>query len=258
MHHPKRKYDVPIWEWTDECAEAHEKRTKFIREYMNRLTFEDSMLENVKLCISYGEHKCQPDIIPTQEFVLLTQRLAPARLKYIVFDTETTGTSKEDVIIQLGYIAYDEYFNEVSTYEKILKSNRKSNIFALRIHGISDKKVSTSPYTLHEELEKFLQLLTELKTNGGILVAHNASFDMRMLKQSVNYCRIPWNDDVKAFCTMLALKKRSESERGVNCKNEQVYEYLGGKKLGKMHSALVDATATAYIYRCGVDRKWWV
>ena len=232
-------------------------RTKCIREHMNRVTFEDSMLENVKLCISYGEHQFQLDIIPTPEFVLLTQQLAPARLKYIVFDTETTGTSKEDVIIQLGYISYDEYFNKVSTYEKILKSNRKSNIFALRIHGISDNKVATSPYSLHEELQNFLQLLTELKKNGGTLVAHNASFDIRMLKQSVNYCRIQWNDDVKAFCTMLALKKRSDAERGVNCKNEQVYHHLGGKPLGKMHSALVDATATAYIYRCGVDRKWW-
>ncbi len=257
MHHPKRKYNVPIWEWTNECAEAHEKRTKCIREYMNRKTFEDHMLENIKLCISYGEHTCQPDILPTQEFVLLTQRLVSARLKYIVFDTETTGTSKEDVIIQLGYIAYDEYFHEIFTYEKILKSDSTSNKMALRIHGISDHKVATSPYTLHEELQTFLLVLQTLKKNKGTLVAHNASFDTRMLKQSVNYCRLSWNDDVKAFCTMLALKKRSESERGVNCKNEQVYQYLGGTKLGNMHSALVDATATAYIYRCGVDRNWW-
>ena len=26
MHHPKRKYNVPIWEWVDKCAEAHENK----------------------------------------------------------------------------------------------------------------------------------------------------------------------------------------------------------------------------------------
>jgi hypothetical protein len=274
MQHPKRDYSLPIWEWLELCTEAHQCRTSFIREHMTKTVFDNEVFMNLKQCILYGEHEYHSDITPSKEFSELSQKLSqplshidtlspPKKrlkynpLKYIVFDTESTGTSKNDIIIQLGYVAYDERFNEISTYEKIWKSDRKSNKFALQIHGISDKQISSSPYNLKMELKKFLELVSELKHNNGVLVAHNAAFDMRMLRQSASYSGMLWDEKLKAFCTMLALKKRSECERGINCKNEQVYQFLGGKPLGKMHTALIDATATAYIYRCGLDRNWW-
>jgi DNA polymerase III epsilon subunit-like protein len=52
------------------------------------------------------------------------------------FDTETTGTTANDEVIQLGYIVVNSNREVVYTYEKILQSEKNSSYIAFNI----DKK----------------------------------------------------------------------------------------------------------------------
>lgn len=172
---------------------------------------------------------------------------------YMCFDTETTGTSKNDQVIQLGYIICDKNRNIIHTYEKILFSEQKSNPFALAVHYIDDDIVSTSKNNPTSEIQKFFNIVQIIQKNNGVVIAHNANFDIRLLKQTTQLDI----DSNTIFCTMKAIKNVSTSLRGQNCKNSDVYKFLGGKDLGIMHNALNDARATLFIYYFGLDKNWW-
>jgi DNA polymerase III epsilon subunit-like protein len=175
----------------------------------------------------------------------------------IVFDTETTGLSKTDVVIQLGYITFDRRGRQLGTYEKIWNTSVPSNRFALEVHRISHRETESSPHKSNVELQSFLTLVQEVHARGGRIVAHNAKFDTKMLNQTASQVGVEWIWNAPTFCTMESLRSVSKSDRGANLKNVDVYAFMGGPDLGEMHTALVDSLATAYIYYQGACRKWW-
>ena len=226
--------------------------------------------KDVELCLSYHEHHHYLNCDPSDAFLLQARECNPAfhieQKKcgvctptpfVVVLDTETTGSSKEDLIIQLGYIVYDQDGKEINAYEKIWQCDRPSNAFAERIHGLTNHVVSSSLNNPVTEINAFLGLLNQVADNGGLVVAHNAAFDTRMFLQTALHHGIVCELRCKVFCTVKGLKLRSIDERGVNCKNEDVYRYLLGEPLGRMHTALVDARATAYIFWTGRKKEWW-
>ncbi len=177
--------------------------------------------------------------------------------KYIVFDTETTGSSKEDVVIQLGFVVFDSSGREVQRYEEIWQSDRPSNPWAQKVHQIAPAEVKASRTGAAEGLAVFQAALRRVAESGGLAVAHNYKFDHRLLQQTAAAAGVHLDWCTQSFCTAAALKHRSVEERGPNCKNGDVYTYLGGEDLGQMHRALVDARATAHIFFCGQDAGWW-
>jgi DNA polymerase III epsilon subunit-like protein len=174
----------------------------------------------------------------------------------LVFDTETTGLSASDVVIQLGYVYMLSNGTVLNEYEKVLHSSTPSNPFALRVHKISNETVRRSPHDAHAELRKFMDLANRVLVMGGALVAHNAAFDVRLLRQTAMLVGLHEFQLDSVFCTAKALKKIPTSERGATCKNTDVYRCLGGHKMD-MHNALNDAKATAFIYLHGLQAGWW-
>jgi DNA polymerase III epsilon subunit-like protein len=194
------------------------------------------------------------EVLPELEEPEMALPDVPGKVRVIVLDTETTGSAREDQIIQMGYVAYDDASKELFRYEKVWRGTRPSNPFALRVHGIADHVVRASPHDTAVELRELLGLL-----DGCVLVAHNAAFDTRMLRQTAQYHGIPYDESRwTVFCTMKGLKKRSVAERGPTCVNGDVYAFLGGPSLeGKLHTALVDARVTAHNYFAGKRKVWW-
>jgi DNA polymerase III epsilon subunit-like protein len=282
LRHPRKsEFDgQPIWIWVNACADAEQLRGDLLsrlhtlndteKEFIlsEKHLFPREMtsvqIENTSGVLTHigtsspGIHtKVTNDtaFVETTGIYIEDHPNVPNNA-VLVFDTETTGISKQDQIIQMGYQLFTHEGEVLRTYEKIWQGHRSSNPFALLVHQIPDKVVKTSPNDSTRELKLFADLTREVQNTGGTVVAHNAKFDTRMVKQTADLLGLDI-DIGPVFCTMKSLKKRTKEERGQNCKNEDVYIFLGGKSLGKMHTALVDTKATAHIYFYGKKADWW-
>lgn len=93
----------------------------------------------------------------------------------IFLDTETTGLGPEDRLCQCAYIYQNEQYNE------LFKPPLEISVEAQSISHVTNRHVADKPEFEGSEMQKHLQ---ELHEDGvSILVAHNAKFDIEMLKR---------------------------------------------------------------------------
>jgi len=147
--------------------------------------------------------------------------------RFAVIDTETTGFGKTDRLVEVAVVLVEG--NEIiQEWETLINPER--DISNSNIHGITSEVVSLAP-TFAEIDSEFSRLI-----HGSIMVAHNISFDQRMLEQE--YSKVKKQVDLgMGFCTLQATKLKLE----VACK-----EY--GITNVSAHRALTDARATALIF----------
>ena len=108
---------------------------------------------------------------------------------YLFFDTETTGLPgnwKAPVtdlknwprLVQLAYLFYDSNGNKISGGDFIIKPNGFTiPMDASKIHGISTEKANKEGH----EILPILQQFNELIGLASYLVAHNMSFDEKIV-----------------------------------------------------------------------------
>lgn len=156
-------------------------------------------------------------------------------LEYVAFDVETTGFSKNDRLVEIGFVAFrnGKLIEEWSTLLNPQRDVGKSNI-----HGITASMVSAAP--LFEEVVNDIFRII----NGRVLVAHQFSFDARMLAQELN--RLDVEGDLgKGFCTLIAsrnLLPGTADSLAATC------AALGIESI-HAHSALGDARMTMQIFQ---------
>lgn len=103
-------------------------------------------------------------------------------MREICLDTETTGLSPKngDRIIEIACI---ELVNKVQTgkhFHVYVNPRRDVPQEAFNVHGISTEFLQDKPIFDHI-VDEFLEFI-----DGGILVAHNASFDMKFINHELN------------------------------------------------------------------------
>jgi len=162
-----------------------------------------------------------------------------SNLEYVSFDVETTGLNKSDRIVEIGFVAFSEgkVLEEWSTLLNPLRDIGKSNI-----HGITPTMVSAAPL-FEEVINDIFRMI-----NGRVLVAHNLSFDARMLIQEFNRANTQ-GEIGKGFCTMIASRRLlagSGDSLAATCAE------LGIETV-KAHSALGDARMTMQIFQQLID-----
>ncbi len=96
--------------------------------------------------------------------------------KYIILDTETTGTGDLDRVIQLGFIVLGA--KEIEVHNEFNSSDVPISFGAMEVHGITPDLIANEP--LCTETSAYKRLL-ELNTNDNYLIIHNAPFDIGML-----------------------------------------------------------------------------
>lgn len=96
--------------------------------------------------------------------------------KYVLLDTETTGASEEDRIIQLGFMVLDG--KSVEVYNDLCLAPIPIGYGAMEVHGITPEMIEGKP--LCSETRAF-QTLSDLNTAENVLIIHNAPFDLGML-----------------------------------------------------------------------------
>jgi len=178
-------------------------------------------------------------------------------IMYLFFDTETTGLPtnwKAPVqnvnnwprMVQIAWLLYDANRNRIDEKEFIIKPEGFSiPDDATRVHGISTECAMDKG----QDLDFVLKLFAEQIETAGMLVAHNMSFDEKIvgaefirknipnklfqtnrictMKESTGYCRIPGHYGYK-------WPKLSE-----------LHIELFGEDFEEAHNAAVDINATA-------------
>ena len=154
--------------------------------------------------------------------------------RFAIVDTETTGFGKNDRILEIAVVLMDgtEIINEWETLV-----NPERDISNSDIHGITSNQVSMAP-TFKEISSNLASLLDD-----RIIVAHNISFDRRMLTQE--FLRVNMDADFgKGFCTLQATGMKLH----VACENFQI-------KTETAHRALSDARATALLFTWVLEKE---
>jgi DNA polymerase III epsilon subunit-like protein len=125
-------------------------------------------------------------------------------MRVLIFDTETTGLPSSRIInsdtlhlwphvVQISYIIYDTNLNDiVEAYDYIIKTNESVNITedSVKFHGITNEISQTKGNHLNKVLT---ELFVNLK-NVDILVGHNISFDINVIK--VELLRIIYSNNI--------------------------------------------------------------
>jgi DNA polymerase-3 subunit epsilon len=180
------------------------------------------------------------------EFGLLHQvckddicQLPLSRLTYVVFDTETTGLkpSQGDEIIQIGAvrivngrILYEE------TLDQLIDPRRPVPEESVKIHGISPELLLGKP-TIDEALPELHHF-----TEGSVLVAHNAAFDMKFLKVKEASSGVQFDQPVLDTLLLSWFVHPNQQSHQL----EEVASRLGVPIVGR-HTALGDAMVTAEV-----------
>ncbi len=115
--------------------------------------------------------------------------------RYIAFDVETPNRFNTRIsaigisVIEDGRIV-DSFFSYVNP-EQYFDS------FNVQLTGIDEETVANAP--TFPELWEMIQPIMD----SGMLVAHNAQFDMSVLKNCLRDYGIVWKPKAKAICTVL-------------------------------------------------------
>lgn len=150
--------------------------------------------------------------------------------RFIVFDCETTGFGKHDRIVEIAALTLDpKTLEPTDEYDTLINPER--DISNAGVHGITASMVEAAP-TFPEVAATLARRL-----HGAILIAHNLSFDARMLGQEFARFGVEFNAGA-GFCTFKVTREKL---------NAACSRY--GITLNHQHRALADARATASLAR---------
>lgn len=132
---------------------------------------------------------------------LLVSRVQTGRV--VVFDTETTGGTACDEICQIA--AAEFVGGELSrTLALYVRPTCPVNPWAEAVHGLSDDFLREHGIAPEEAMRRFFEFVGD----GALLVAHNAVFDLRMLRQECGKFGLCFTCDGIDTCDTLALSRR--------------------------------------------------
>ena len=123
--------------------------------------------------------------------------------RVVVFDTETTGCSGWDEICQIAAAEYvdGERTRMLALY---IRPSCRMNPFAQAVHGLSMEFLRANGHAPAEAMRKFFEFVGE----DVLLVAHNAAFDLRMLRQECGKFGLSFAPEGLETCDTLALSRR--------------------------------------------------
>ncbi|MGY3777416.1 PolC-type DNA polymerase III [Isobaculum melis] len=156
---------------------------------------------------------------------------------YVVFDVETTGLSAVyDTIIELAGVKMHKG-NIIDTFEQFIDPGHPLSQTTINLTGITDDMVRGS-----KSEEEVLRLFKEF-SEGTILVAHNAAFDMGFLNTSYSRYNIPDADN--PVIDTLELSRFLHPEFKNHRLNVLAKKF--GVSLEQHHRAIYDSESTGHL-----------
>ena len=164
----------------------------------------------------------------------------------MVMDTETSGFSEKDLVLQLSYILFNDK-EELKRMDLVIKIDPKFKITNSHIHGITNQICQTKGILINEALDLFCNDLQITKA----LIGHNLQFDIRMLKNEFN--RLKLNCDIMTSKpiedTWHLAKEKYGKDKSIKLKLGDVHKLEFNKEMVNAHNALYDVIATMNVYK---------
>jgi DNA polymerase-3 subunit epsilon len=166
----------------------------------------------------------------------------------LFIDTETTGFSPDDVVIEIGVVD----LRGRTLYESLFKPAIPIPPDSIAVHGITEDMVAGSP----SWKDAWPELMGVLK--GRMVGMYNLDFDLRMMKQTHSRYWLDWPmDDRRFFCVMKLYAafygQPSPRGRGYRFHKLEAAGAACGIPLPNSHRAVDDALLTAELFKYMAD-----
>ena len=166
------------------------------------------------------------------------------KIREIVLDTETTGLEHEggDRIVEIGCVELINHIPTGNTYHVYINpETQKMSPDAVRISGITDDFLKDKP-TFGEIVDEFLNFVGD-----GVLVIHNAAFDISFLNSELGRLNKPLFKLEDAIDTLdLAHRKFPGAAANLDalCRRFEI----DASSRDEHHGALIDSLLLADVY----------
>ncbi len=160
-------------------------------------------------------------------------------LAYTVFDTETTGlnpASDEIISVSAVRIVNGRLLRQ-EIFDQLVDPKRSLPRTSAEITGISGEMLRNQP-TIEQVLPSFQKF-----TEGTVLIAHNAAFDMRMLQIKEQQTGVKFTNPVLDTLLLSAITHANHKDHSL----EAIAQRLGINIIGR-HTSLGDAILTGDIF----------
>ena len=161
--------------------------------------------------------------------------------RVVVFDTETTGCNTYDEICQIAAAEY-VHGTRARTFACYICPTCEMNPFAEMVHGLSLDFLHEHGIEPKEAMRQFFEFVGD----DVLLVAHNATFDMRMVRQECRKFSLAFAPQGLETCDTLALSRRLRPDLPSH-KLSYLIGALGIDGVNS-HDALDDALACAGVF----------
>jgi len=164
-------------------------------------------------------------------------------IREIVFDTETTGfdPATGDRLVEIGAVELINHVPTGRTYHQYINPDRDVPEEVVKVHGLTNEFLKDYPF-----FDKVAQEWVDFIGDDGILVAHNATFDMKFINyelQKLGYEEYKWD---RVVDTLEIAKNKFPGQRNnldALCKRFGV-----DNSSRTFHGALLDAQLLAEVY----------
>lgn len=191
--------------------------------------------------------KKYPDFYQEYLNAFTTQKASLDTLRFVVFDTETTGLdTTADRVLSIGCIAVQNFSIHISDQLELYVHQEKYERNSVKIHGLLKKGTQTKVNEF-DALQHFLGYI-----KNSVLVAHHAAFDIAMMNQILKRHNLPKLKN-KVIDTGYFYKKtkyvKDNKQYGLDdlCKEFQL-------KMHDRHTASGDAYLTALVFLKTIKR----
>ncbi len=164
-------------------------------------------------------------------------------VREIVFDTETTGfdADKGDRLVEIGAVELINHIPTGKVYHQYINPQREVPEDAFKVHGLSYDFLKQFP-TFDQIVDEWLDFVGE----DGILVAHNAKFDITFCnfeQKALNKREFSWDKVIDTLEIARNMFPGTRVNLDALCKRFNIDNSNRTK-----HGALLDAELLAEVY----------
>ena len=162
-------------------------------------------------------------------------------MREIVFDTETTGFDPKsgDRVVEIGALELINHLPSGVKFHKYINPQRDMPQGAFSVHGLSEEFLSDKPL-FAEVVQEFDDFIAD-----DVLIAHNASFDMRFIHAERDVVGKPRLAN-KVIDTLEIAKRKHPA--GPNSLDALCRRYGIDNAMRDLHGALLDSELLAGVY----------
>ncbi len=164
-------------------------------------------------------------------------------MREICFDTETTGLYADggDRIIEIGALELINHIPTGKQFHEYINPEREVSQDAIDVHGITNEFLADKPI-FSDIAQKWLDFVGD----DGILVAHNADFDIKFINMELKKCGLKTYDWDRVVDTLAIARKQfpgAHNSLDALCKRFNI-----DNSSRTLHGALLDAQLLADVY----------